>query len=83
MCIRDSNIINNTTKDFKHIPSIDVTIANRYDQKLEDVQEWLSLTEWSQHIINEETILTVQDKLLELDIISKTVDYSDLIHDLK
>jgi ABC-type nitrate/sulfonate/bicarbonate transport system substrate-binding protein len=77
------NIINNTTKEFKYIPSIDVTIANRYDQKLEDVQEWLSLTEWSQDVIDEKTIMTVQEKLMELDIIPKTLHYSDLVHDLK
>jgi len=73
------NIINNTTQEFKQIPSIDKTIANRYDQKLEDVQEWLSLTEWSQDVIDKETIMTVQDKLFELDIISKKVDYKDLV----
>ncbi|WP_425075461.1 substrate-binding domain-containing protein [Psychroserpens sp. S379A] len=77
------NIINSTTKEFKSIPSIDVTIANRYDQKLSDVKEWLSLTEWSQELIDEATIVKVQDKLLELDIISKTIDYSQLIHDFK
>ncbi|NNK82056.1 MAG: ABC transporter substrate-binding protein, partial [Flavobacteriaceae bacterium] len=36
------NIINSTTSEFKYIPSIDRTIANRYNQKLEDVQDWLS-----------------------------------------
>ena len=74
------DIINTTTKEFKYIPNIDVTIANRYDQKLEDVQEWLSLTEWSQDVLDELTINTVQDKLLELDIIQKAVPYSELIH---
>ena len=74
------DIINTTTKEFKYIPNIDVTIANRYDQKLEDVQEWLSLTEWSQDVLDEVTINTVQDKLLELDIIQKAVPYSELIH---
>ncbi|WP_323788968.1 substrate-binding domain-containing protein [Psychroserpens sp.] len=77
------NIINKTTKEFKSIPSIDVTIANRYDQKLEDVQEWLSLTEWSQDVINESTIMNIQQKLLELDIIPKAVPYSELIHHIK
>ncbi|MFK7782386.1 substrate-binding domain-containing protein [Psychroserpens sp.] len=77
------NIINKTTKEFKSIPSIDTTIANRYDQKLEDVQEWLSLTEWSQDVIDETTIMTVQDKLLELEIIPKSISYTELIHDLK
>jgi hypothetical protein len=77
------NIINNTTEEFKLIPSIDKTIANRYDQKLEDVQEWLSLTEWSQDVLDETTIMTVQEKLLELDIIPKSISYSELIHDFK
>ncbi|WP_460218973.1 substrate-binding domain-containing protein [Psychroserpens sp. MEBiC05023] len=76
------NIINNTTKEFKHIPSIDKTIANRYDQKLEDVQEWLSLTEWSQDLIDKDTVDTIQNKLLSLDIISKKVDYESLIKEI-
>lgn len=75
-------IINGTTEEFKTIPSIDKTIANRYDQKLEDVQEWLSLTEWSQEVIDEQTIATVQDTLLKLDIIPRTVDYSELVKPL-
>lgn len=72
-------IINNTTKEFKHIPSIDKTIANRYDQKLEDVQEWLSLTEWSQDVIDQNMVDTIQDKLLSLDIIPKKVAYNALV----
>ena len=73
------DIINTTTADFKSIPSIDRTIANRYDQEIEDVQEWLSLTEWSQDVIDEKTIENVQDELLKLDIISKKVNYSNLV----
>lgn len=73
------DIINNTTEEFKQIPSIDKTIANRYGQKLEDVQEWLSLTEWSQDVIDKKTVSTIQQKLLELDIISKQIDYEDLV----
>ncbi|RED49349.1 substrate-binding domain-containing protein [Seonamhaeicola aphaedonensis] len=76
------NIINNTTIDFKHIPSIDKTIANRYEQQLEDVQEWLSLTEWSQDIIDEDTILKVQKELLNLNIIPEIVDYDQLVYKL-
>ena len=67
-------IINNTTSEFKDIPSIDNTIANRYDQKIEDVQEWLELTEWSQELIDEDTLSNVQNKLYDLDIISKKVN---------
>ncbi|MCA0132791.1 substrate-binding domain-containing protein [Winogradskyella alexanderae] len=72
------NIINKTTSDFKSIPSIDRTIANRYNQKLEDVQEWLSLTEWSQDLIDKETIENVQKKLIKLDIIPRKANYSEL-----
>ncbi len=75
-------IINNTTIDFKAIPSIDKTIANRYNQKLEDVQEWLLLTEWSQDVISEHTILEVQEQLFNLNIIPEIVDYSSLIYEL-
>lgn len=76
------NIINNTTEEFKLIPSIDKTIANRYDQKLEDVQEWLSLTEWSQELIDEATTTTIQKKLLNLDMIPKMVDYDELVRNI-
>jgi len=73
------DIINNTTREFKSIPSIDRTIANRYDQQLEDVQEWLSLTEWSQELIDEETLMRVQNQLFDLNIIEEKWDYKDLV----
>lgn len=76
------DIINNTTQDFKDIPSIDKTIANRYEQQLEDVQEWLSITEWSQELIDETTIMHVQKELFALNIIPKIVDYNDLTYKL-
>jgi len=76
------DIINNTTAEFKQIPSIDRMIANRYDQQLEDVQEWLSLTEWSQELIDKQTINHVQNQLLALEIIPKKIDYKDLTHRL-
>ena len=74
------DIINQTTSEFKSIPSIERTIANRYEQELEDVQEWLSLTEWSQEVIDEKTIENVQEQLIKLDIIPKKLDYSTLIY---
>lgn len=76
------NIVNNTTSEFKDIPSIDRTIANRYGQELEDVQEWLSLTEWSQELIDEDTLNKVQDQLLQLNIIPEKWAYQDLVHKL-
>jgi sulfonate transport system substrate-binding protein len=75
-------IINTTTTDFKNIPSIDRAIANRYEQKLEDVQEWLSITEWSQKQISKEIINDVQSKLYSLNIISKLINYNQIIENL-
>ncbi|WP_369996127.1 substrate-binding domain-containing protein [Winogradskyella sp.] len=74
------DIINQTTAEFKSIPSIDRTIANRYEQELDDVQEWLSLTEWSQELIDKKTLENVQEQLFSLDIIPKKIDYSKLVH---
>lgn len=71
-------IINNTTREFKHIPSIDRTISNRYDQDLEDVREWLSITEWSQDLMDESTLNRVQNELLDLNIIEEKWSYDQL-----
>ncbi|MFT5761616.1 MAG: sulfonate transport system substrate-binding protein, partial [Polaribacter sp.] len=38
------NIINTKTVNFKQTDTIDVILSNRYQQKLEDVQKWLSIT---------------------------------------
>jgi ABC-type nitrate/sulfonate/bicarbonate transport system substrate-binding protein len=75
-------IINGTTADFKDIPSIDRMIANRYEQQLKDVQDWLAITEWSQELIDEPTIMNIQEQLKALDIIPKIVPYEFLTHDL-
>lgn len=72
-------IINKITSGFKKIPNIDTIIAERYSQKVEDVQEWLALTEWSQELINEETITTIQDQLLAINIINQKKKYLDLV----
>lgn len=76
------NIVNATTQEFKDIPSIDRMIANRYEQELEDVQEWLGLTEWSQDNISEKTIQKVQDELFALNIIPEKWKYEDLVADV-
>jgi sulfonate transport system substrate-binding protein len=71
-------IINNTTVEFKNIPSIYRTIANRYNQQIVDVQEWLDITEWSQTLIDEKTVINIQKELFALNIISEIVDYDRL-----
>ena len=76
------DIINNTTLDFKDIPSIDKTISNRYEQQLEDVREWLSITEWSQDVLTQSHVAKIQKELLALQIIPKIVGYDTLVHKL-
>ena len=75
-------IINTITKKFKTIPEIDQIISKRYEQKKTDVQQWLSQTEWSQHKIDKKTIEIVQNKLMALDLLSKKVPFSELVHTL-
>lgn len=73
-------IINTTTSDFKEIPSIDQMISNRYGLKLEDVQEWLSLTTWSQEQLSEKELENVQNQLLKLDLIETKLQKDSLLY---
>ncbi|MCL6265872.1 substrate-binding domain-containing protein [Flagellimonas myxillae] len=64
-------VINLYTTEFKRIPSIDRTLANRYEQKLEDIQDWLSKTRWGQSQLRPETLTTVQQRLLDLGLVEE------------
>lgn len=72
-------IINQTTKEFKEIPSIDRTLSERYNQKREDIQEWLALTKWSQKQLSEQMLNKVQNQLLELSIIDKKGTFVEIV----
>jgi ABC-type nitrate/sulfonate/bicarbonate transport system substrate-binding protein len=72
-------IINSTTQVFKEIPSIDKTLATKYHQKIEDIQEWLSLTEWSQKPLSENMLNKIQNQLFELKIIDKKGTFADIV----
>lgn len=72
-------IINKTTSEFKEIPSIDKTLSERYHQKQEDIQEWLSITEWSQNQLTEQMLNNVQNQLLELSLIDKKGTFADIV----
>lgn len=71
-------VINNTTLDFKQIPSIDKTLAERYGQKIEDINEWLKLTRWSQTKPDEITFDKIQEQLLQLGITDKKIPFENL-----
>lgn len=71
-------IINQTTQEFKDIPSIDKTLALNYHQKVEDIQEWLSLTHWSHKSLSAEMLNKVQNQLFQLKIIDKKGTFEDI-----
>ncbi|MFV8360675.1 substrate-binding domain-containing protein [Flavobacterium sp. LS1P3] len=72
-------IINQITQEFKDIPSIDKTLASNYHQKIEDIQEWLSLTKWSQKPLSAEMLNKVQNQLFQLKIIEKKGTFEDIV----
>ncbi len=77
------DIINSCTKDFKDFDNIDEVLANRYEQQLEDIQEWLSITEWNDgKPINEDLISTIQNKMVEFNVIEKKENSGDLIRNM-
>jgi len=72
-------IINITTQEFKEIPSIDRTLATKYHQKIEDIQEWLRLTEWSKKPLSEKMLNKIQNQLFDLKIIEKKGTFAELV----
>ena len=75
-------ILNRETQRFKKLPKIAEKLAERYDQRLEDIEKWLDITHWSAEQIAEAEVEKVQEKLLELNLISKKQRSSEFIHNL-
>ena len=77
------DIINNCTDDFKEIADIDNTLAIRYEQQLEDVQKWLSITEWNdEKAISEDLIANIQNKMVGFNVIKEKISSDKLIRNL-
>ncbi|MBG44114.1 MAG: ABC transporter substrate-binding protein [Aequorivita sp.] len=73
-------IINGVTENFKNLEGIDEMIAKRYGQKIEDVREWLSLTEWSDRQLTSKELKNIQQKLVELDLIENKIQETSILH---
>jgi ABC-type nitrate/sulfonate/bicarbonate transport system substrate-binding protein len=71
--------INNTTIEFKDIPSIDRTLASKFNQKQEDIKEWLLLTKWSQKPLEEKVLNNIQNQLFDLKIIDKKGTFAEIV----
>ncbi|MDO6812571.1 substrate-binding domain-containing protein [Tenacibaculum soleae] len=77
------DIVNNCTSDFKNIDNIDKTLAVRYEQQLEDIQEWLSITEWNDgEPVNEKLITSIQNKMIGFNVIDSKKDSNELIRNM-
>ncbi len=72
-------VLNNSTSEFREIPSIDRTLANRYGQKLEDVRAWLEVTRWSQSQISKKDVDLVIDNLSELNLLRNKIKASQVL----
>ena len=72
-------VINLYISEFKGIPSIDRTLANRYGQKLEDIQEWLLKTQWSQDQLDEKALDHILETLLRLELIDKKLPFRNYL----
>jgi len=76
------NIINSVTENFKKNSKIDELIASKYALQLEDVKEWLKITEWSQENFEKDDFDTIQIQLVEVNIISQNIDYQKIIKNI-
>jgi ABC-type nitrate/sulfonate/bicarbonate transport system substrate-binding protein len=72
-------IINRKTSEFKQIPNIDEILAETYNLKIEDIQEWLSITEWSQENLEEDLFNKIQNQLFDLKIIDKMSTFATVV----
>lgn len=77
------NVINKQLKLFKNPLDNDDLISlfsERYDQKTDDIREWLAITKWNdKKNISKKLINSIQNKLLQFNVIEKTVNHNILI----
>lgn len=76
-------IINSVTANFKEIFGIENIIADHFQQQPSDVKKWLSLTEWTDNQLTSEELEDIQEKLLQLDLIDKSVAAEKILHFFK
>jgi ABC-type nitrate/sulfonate/bicarbonate transport system substrate-binding protein len=72
-------IINEKSRIFPSIPNIDKTLALKFNQKTEDIQEWLALTKWSQEPLDEKMLNKIQNQLFNLKIIDKKGTFASIV----
>ena len=77
------DIINNCTNHFKKIDNIDKTLSVRYEQQLEDIKKWLSITEWNAgKPITKNLITRIQNKMVGFNVIEEKKNSGDFIKNM-
>ncbi|QOD61225.1 ABC transporter substrate-binding protein [Polaribacter haliotis] len=77
------DIINGETADFKDIDNIDKILAKRYQQKLEDIQKWLKITEWNDgKPITKNLITRIQNKMVSFNVIEEKKNSGEFIKNM-
>ena len=72
-------VINQYTREFKQIPSIDRTFSHRYNIDIEDIRTWMKVTRWSQTQIKTEVLDNVINTLFDLNLISDKILSDSLV----
>ncbi len=75
-------LINSQTQGFKKQDLLAERIAERYQLQVTDTKIWLDKTTWSQENFNELELNTIQNQLLEVNILDHPLNYTDVIRSL-
>jgi ABC-type nitrate/sulfonate/bicarbonate transport system substrate-binding protein len=76
------NLINQQTSVFKTINNIDDKIAKHFNQKKEDIKQWLETTTWSQKNLTETQYNDIQNQLFEMKIIDKKLTFANVVQSI-
>ena len=71
-------IINSQTSAFKSLPDVSARLADQFQQKQSDIEQWLRITSWSQKPLSESVLNNVQNQLLELSLIDKKGTFAEI-----
>ena len=76
-------VINKQLEAFKNpleVKGLDQLFSERYEQKIEDIRAWLSITKWNRKkSISKKLINAIQNKLVKFSVIEQDVHYKHLI----
>ena len=68
------SVLSAKTKIFKTLEHIEHALSERYEQNLEDIKKWLSITSWSQKSLDKKELELALNYLEKLNMIDKKSD---------